>query len=330
MAEKEPETKHFWTDRHFWYPFVPIFFLQIAYMIYWEDKPFDQTFVPEGFKAALSSLLFGILGYFISLAKANNLNLDKQSTVISRLESQFFDIAETERLILATAGNAEKQLLVMCADINTPNPKNSSYKSLARGKWACTVSILNVSAFQDLLLTPDYMDHFLAGNNRSKKQIRIIVTNRKLKHLTALVTFLKISSELDIETYIFYEEDFFRKVDEIERSDAQGTGVEIGKFFRGMGELNLSTSLESLNGDSFSYFVRWKNLQTRNIDDYAGGKLRKNDKSQFWNNDEIKTRILIREIVSQIGPFLHDDHKVSGDIEKIDANMIRARILNPA
>lgn len=290
-----------------------------------------EVFMDDVAKAIVPSLFCSLAAYAATATWRNRATLTQQSETMKVVSDRMFEVLETERLMMANSGNMDKKLLVMCADVNTPSPDHEKTRLKADGLWDLTISILQFNAFQDLLLTEKYLNHFLSVRDRTRKEVRIIVTNKKLKHLAALLSYLKISGQLGIDTYIFHEEDFLRYVKQCEEEAREGTGPMVGVFLRGMGELNISEQeLQNALRNNQTYFLRWLSPVKDEIEIFAGGNLRAGDAPVYWKNNSGETQILVKEIVRSIIPLLHNDHYVTEDVREIDADFVKKKIKNTA
>jgi len=116
-----------------------------------------------------------------------------------------------------------------------PSPHN--------GKWALTISVLRVDRIQDLLFSPEYLNHFLTLHLFTEKQFRILIINDKPRSEAAIRSFLQMSEQIPppnrIRTYIYLKSEFYQMLNCVDRRLSRTEADEIRKIMDGQPDLSL-------------------------------------------------------------------------------------------
>ncbi|WP_135078566.1 hypothetical protein [Terasakiella sp. SH-1] len=174
------------------------------------------------------------------IANDNNSKLEKINITTSSLNESSEKIKNSDRIIHAFDGNERniKNYVISVNKIESPeNTKPIPSQDIR--KWNHTYSFMMYNSFQDLLFTPNYLDHFISLRDSTSCQTRIIVVDDEIRHQIALTSFMKISVSFGIRNFLISSSRFQQIKEAILEADNKNF-TEVLKIAETFGEVNVS------------------------------------------------------------------------------------------
>lgn len=170
------------------------------------------------------------------------------SSLTQELDSFKDRVFTDERIIFArpqlSKGNG-KPVLVLGIENVDPVPEALSYTPQSGGrKWTRSISILRFDRIQDLLFSRDYLKHFFSLRHKTKTTSRILIINDRPRSTDAVRSFLQISEQFGIHTFVYRKSEFYGMLEclnELLPDDANA----IREVLNGNPELNIMVKEES-------------------------------------------------------------------------------------
>jgi hypothetical protein len=236
--------------------FYEALFAVLFFALFWVFKFTKNSDLAAGAEALLTALGAWIFAHVLAEAAALREAVKEFDRKIAVLTTELTDtkgqlisfenlIISDERIIYARDEPHRKAGKIAIVGVEAYelnlNKKRLPPQSGA-DTWAYSLSILRFDRIQDLLFSRAYLEHFFALRKTTVMQERILIVNDVPRSAEAVHSFLQISRELKIGTFVYKKREFYRMLEDLHdlMSHAKKGELEALRcIFRGNPELNV-------------------------------------------------------------------------------------------
>jgi len=195
------------------------------------------------YKKIIESLITGaVAAVLMELVAQGKVLLSKIESLSNKHDSLEEKIHNDERIIFARPEHRRtSEFSIVGIEDVKPVPLPLPYKpQCGEEKWEQSFSLLRFDRIQDLLFSKDYLKHFFALVEKSNHKSRILIVNDIPRSRDAVRSFLQISKELKIHTYVYRKGELYGMLKSVRLLVAnKKEGEQACEILDGNPELNL-------------------------------------------------------------------------------------------
>jgi hypothetical protein len=224
----------------------------IGYLFYY-FKRHPESAEKDLAEAALTSVAAFLMAELLrrslalgQIAKRFEVKIENMLGKFTAVEGQVFRMQEQiisdERIIYARE-EPQRRAKVAVIGIETYELNLNKHRfdpQCESDKWRNSISILKFDRIQDLLFSKAYLEHFFSLRRKSVAQKRILIVNDIPRSAEAVQSFLQISKELGISTYIYKKSEFHQMIENLSELITEIDDLStMRSILKGNPELNL-------------------------------------------------------------------------------------------